>query len=84
MSWIPCTESLPEMKDAGKIFNKFNIWKRSKECLLTLQDKSNGSKVVVSKAYFQDGKWISDSFEWLKATKCDFEILAWQYLPEPY
>ena len=84
MSWILCTEKLPEMEEAGELLKKIGIEKRSKECLLSLTDKDNGTKITISKAFLQDGKWHSDSLKWLNASRCNYEIVAWQYLPEPY
>lgn len=81
--WIPVKDRLPEMHEETGILKKF-VKMRSNEVLVTIKDKNNGSVVTHSGCSLWDGKWHGDIFEWLKATKCNYEVIAWMPLPEPY
>lgn len=74
--WIPCSERLPEEKDAG-ILKKLGVKKRSEDVLTTVEFK--GERMTVTTCTY-DGKWDWD----MKYTFPDFKIVAWMPLPEPY
>ena len=81
--WIPASESLPEMYEEIGILKKY-VSMRSDEVIVTIRDNKNGSVVTHSKCYLWDGKWHGDIFDWLKASKVDYEVIAWMPLPKPY
>ena len=74
--WIPCSERLPEEKDAG-ILKKLGTNKRSDYVLATV--KTKGEYMAV-KACTYDGVWNWD----MKYAFPDYEIIAWMPMPEPY
>ena len=74
--WIPCSERLPEEKDAG-ILKKLGTEKRSEYVLATVEVK--GERMTVTACTY-DGAW-----DWnMKYTFPDFKVIAWMPLPEPY
>ena len=74
--WIPCSERLPEEKDAG-ILKKLGTSKRSEYVLATVEVK--GERMTVTACTY-DGKW-----NWnMKYAFPDYKIVAWRPLPEPY
>ena len=74
--WTPCSEQLPEEKDAG-ILKKLGTEKRSEYVLATVE--VNGERMTVTACTY-DGKW-----DWnMKYAFPDFKIVAWRELPEPY
>ena len=74
--WIPCSERLPNEKDAG-ILKKLGIEKRSEDVLATVEVK--GERMTVTACTY-DGKW-----DWnMKYTFPDYKVIAWMPLPEPY
>ena len=74
--WIPCSERLPEEKDAG-ILKKLGTDKKSELVLATVEVK--GERMTVT-ACTHDGKW-----EWnMKYAFPDFKVVAWMPLPKPY
>lgn len=74
--WIPCSERLPEEKDAG-ILKKLGTSKRSEYVLATVEVK--GERMTVTACTY-DGKW-----DWnMKYAFPDYKIVAWMPLPEPY
>lgn len=74
--WIPCSERLPEEKDAG-ILKKLGTEKRSEYVLATVEVK--GERMTVTACTY-DGKW-----DWkMKYAFPDFKIVAWMPLPEPW
>ena len=74
--WIPCSERLPEEKDAG-ILKKVGIKKRSEYDLATVEVK--GERTTVT-ACTHDGKWDFN----MKYAFPGFKIVAWRPMPEPY
>ena len=74
--WIPCSERLPEEKDAG-ILKKLGTEKRSEYVLATVEVK--GERMTVTACTY-DGKW-----DWnMKYAFPDFKVVAWMPLPRPY
>ena len=74
--WIPCSERLPDEKDAG-ILKKLGIEKRSEDVLVTVEVK--GERMTVTACTY-DGKW-----DWnMKYAFPDYKVIAWMPLPEPY
>lgn len=74
--WIPCSEQLPEEKDAG-ILKKLGTEKRSEYVLATVEVK--GERMTVTACTY-DGKW-----DWnMKYAFPDFKVVAWMPLPEPW
>ena len=74
--WIPCSERLPEEKDAG-ILKKLGTSKRSEYVLATVEVK--GERMTVTACTY-DGEW-----DWnMKYAFPDYKIIAWMPLPEPY
>ncbi len=74
--WIPCSERLPEEKDAG-ILKKLGTNKQSDYVLATVEVKSVRMTVT---AYTYDGKW-----DWnMKYVFPDYKVIAWMPLPEPW
>jgi len=74
--WIPCSERLPEEKDAG-ILKKLGTSKRSEYVLATVEVK--GERMTVTACTY-DGKW-----DWnMKYAFPDYKIVAWMPMPEPY
>ena len=74
--WIPCSEELPEEKDAG-ILKKLGTSKRSEYVLATVEVK--GERMTVTACTY-DGKWYWN----MKYAFQDYKIVAWMPLPEPY
>ena len=74
--WIPCSERLPEEKDAG-ILKKLGTSKRSEYVLATVEVK--GERMTVTVCTY-DGEWDWD----MKYAFPDYKIIAWMPLPEPY
>ena len=74
--WIPCSERLPDEKDAG-ILKKLGTEKRSEYVLATVEAK--GERMTVTACTY-DGKW-----DWImKYAFPDFKVVAWKPMPEPY
>jgi len=74
--WIPCSERLPEEKDAG-ILKKLGTSKRSEYVLATVEVK--GERMTVTACTY-DGEW-----DWnMKYAFPDYKIIAWMPLPEPW
>lgn len=74
--WIPCSERLPEEKDAG-ILKKLGTEKKSEYVLATVEVK--GERMTVT-ARTYDGKW-----DWnMKYAFPDFKVVAWMPSPEPW
>lgn len=72
--WIPCSERLPEEKDAG-ILKKLGTEKRSEYVLATVEVK--GERMTVTACTY-DGKW-----DWnMKYAFPDYKVIAWMPLPE--
>lgn len=76
MSWVPCSERLPEEKDAG-ILKKLGTEKMSEYVLATVEVK--GERMTVTACTY-DGKWNWD----MKYAFPDFKVVAWMPLPEPW
>ena len=74
--WIPCSERLPEEKDAG-ILKKLGIKKRSECVLVTVEVKGER---MVAQACTKDGMWDWD----MKYAFPDYKVIAWMSMPEPY
>ena len=74
--WIPCSERMPEEKDAG-ILKRLGTSKRSEFVLATVEVK--GERMTVTACTY-DGKWNWD----MKYAFPDYKIIAWMPLPEPY
>ena len=74
--WIPCSERLPEEKDA-KILKKLGINMRSDYVLATVEVK--GERMTILSHTF-DGVWQWDK----KYAFPDYNVIAWMPLPEPY
>ena len=74
--WIPCSERLPEEKDAG-ILKKLGINKRSDYVIATVEAK--GERMTVAACTY-DGTWYWD----MQYAFPDYKIIAWMPLPEPY
>lgn len=75
--WIPCSERLPEEKDAGKILKKLGTEKRSEYVLATVEVK--GERMTVTACTY-DGMWHWD----MQYAFPGFKVIAWMSLPEPY
>lgn len=74
--WIPCSERLPEERDAG-VLKKLGTDKRSDYVLATVEVK--GERMTVTACTY-DGKW-----DWnMKYAFPDYKVIAWMPLPEPY
>ena len=74
--WIPCSERLPEEKDAG-LLKKLGTEKRSGYAIVTVEVKGER---MTSTACTHDGKW-----NWkMKYAFPDYKVVAWMPLPEPY
>lgn len=74
--WIPCSERLPEEKDAGTL-KKLGINKRSDYVIATVEVK--GERMTATACTY-DGAW-----NWnMKYAFPDFKVVAWMPLPEPY
>ena len=74
--WIPCSERLPEEKDAG-ILKKFGTNKRSDYVIATVEVKGERMTAI---ACTYDGAW-----DWnMKYAFPDFKVVAWMPSPEPY
>lgn len=74
--WIPCSERLPEEKDAG-ILKKLGTSKKSDPVIATVEVK--GERMTVT-ACTHDGVW-----DWnMKYAFPDYKIVAWMPLPESY
>ena len=74
--WNPCSERLPEEKDAG-ILKKLGTEKKSEYVIATVEVK--GERMTVTACTY-DGKW-----DWnMKYAFPDFKVVAWMPLPEPY
>lgn len=74
--WMPCSERLPEEKDAG-ILKKLGTEKRSEYVLATVEVK--GERMTVTACTY-NGKW-----DWnMKYAFPDFKVVAWMPLPEPW
>ena len=74
--WIPCSERLPEEKDAG-ILKKLGTSKWSDYVLATVEVRNERMTVT---ACTYDGVW-----DWnMKYAFPDYEIVAWMPLPEIY
>ena len=76
LQWIPCSERLPEERDAG-VLKKLGTDKRSDYVLATVEVK--GERMTVTACTY-DGKW-----DWnMKYAFPDYKVIAWMPLPEPY
>lgn len=74
--WIPCSERLPEERDAG-VLKKLGTDKRSDYVFATVEVK--GERMTVTACTY-DGKW-----DWnMKYAFPDYKVIAWMPLPEPY
>lgn len=74
--WIPCSEKMPDEKDAG-ILKKLGTQKKSEYVLATVEVK--GERMTVT-ACTEDGVW-----DWnMKYAFPDYKVVAWMPLPEPY
>lgn len=74
--WIPCSERLPEEKDAG-ILKKLGTKKSSEYVLATVE--TNGERMTVTACTY-DGAW-----NWnMKYAFPEYDVIAWMPLPEPY
>lgn len=74
--WIPCSERMPEEKDAG-ILKKLGINKRSDTVLVTVEVKEG---CITETAHTTDGIW-----HWkMRYAFPDYKVLAWMPKPEPY
>lgn len=74
--WIPCSERLPEERDAG-ILKKLGTNKRSDYVLITVDVKGER---MTSVGCTYDGIWNWDK----KYAFPNYEAIAWMPLPEPY
>lgn len=74
--WIPVTERLPDEKDAG-ILKNFGTSKRSDYVLISI-DVNGNQMTSIGCTY--DGVWHWDK----KYAFPDWEVTAWQPLPDPY
>lgn len=75
-TWIPCSERMPEEKDAG-ILKKLGTSKRSDYVLATVEVKNERMTVT---ACTYDGVW-----DWnMKYAFPNYEVIAWMPLPKPY
>ena len=74
--WIPCSERLPEEKDAG-ILKKLGTNKRSDYVIATVEAK--GERMAVTACTY-DGVWHWDK----KYAFPDFKVVAWMPMPGPY
>ena len=74
--WIPCSERLPEERDAG-ILKKLGTSKRSDYVLITVDVKGERMTYV---GCTYDGIWNWDK----KYAFPDYKVIAWMPLPEPY
>lgn len=74
--WIPCSERLPEEKDAG-ILKKLGTSKRSEYVLATVEVK--GERMTVTACTY-DGEWYWN----MKYAFPDYKIVAWMPLTEPF
>ena len=79
--WIPCSEKLPEMHDAG-ILKRLGILERSDKCLITIA--VDGEATVDNNAELRDRAWHSDFLRYLKNADKPFKVTAWMPLPKPY
>lgn len=77
--WIPVTERLPKMRDAG-ILKKLGINLRSAKCLIVISDGKD--QIVDNDAELRDGKWHSNTLRWLSVGKKTFEVTHWMPLPK--
>lgn len=77
--WIPVTERLPKMRDAG-ILKKLGINLRSDKCLIVISDGKD--QIVDNDAELRDGKWHSDTLRWLSVGKKTFDVTHWMPLPK--
>lgn len=75
--WIPCSERLPEEKDAGIILKKLGKNKRSDYVIATVDVK--GERMTVTACTY-DGVWYWN----MKYAFPEYEIVAWMPIPEPY
>ena len=73
--WIPCSERLPEEKDA-RILKKLGTSKRSDYVLITVDVKGER---MTSVGCTYDGIWNWDK----KYAFPDYKVIAWMPLPEP-
>ena len=74
--WIPCSERLPEEKDAG-ILKKLGTNKRSDYVIATVEVK--GERMTVTACTY-DGVW-----DWkMKYAFPDYKVIAWMPLPDPF
>ena len=74
--WIPCSERLPEEKDAG-ILKKLGTNKRSDYVIATVEVK--GERMTVTACTY-DGVW-----DWkMKYAFPDYKAIAWMPLPDPF
>ena len=71
------------MHEETGILKRF-VSRRSEEVLVTIKDRKHDKLIVHSKCELWDGKWHGDIFAWLEASKCDYEVTAWQPLPESW
>jgi len=74
--WIPCSERMPEEKDAG-ILKKLGTKKRSEYVLATVE--VNGERMTVTACTY-DGMWHWDK----KYAFPNYKVIAWMPLPECY
>lgn len=74
--WIPCSERLPEEKDAG-ILKKLGTNRRSDYVIATIEVKDER---MTGLACTYDGVWHWDK----KYAFPDFKVVAWQPLPTPW
>ena len=84
--WIPVTEKLPDMHDAG-ILKKLGIKQRSDMVYITIEAKRNDGgveRITDTDAELRDGEWYSDTLRWLKAAEKIIEVTAWMPYPAPY
>ena len=84
--WIPVTEKLPDMHDAG-ILKKLGIKQISDRVYITIEAKRNDGgveRITDTDAELRDGEWYSDALSWLKAAEKKIEVTAWMPYPAPY
>ena len=74
--WIPCSERLPDEKDAG-ILKKLGTNRRSEYVLATVEVK--GERMTVTACTY-DSVWHWDK----KYAFPTWKVVAWMPLPEPY